>query len=111
MLTFESYKLLRAIRKMENATIFVNDDPHYINVSSYFDDNDIYVTKQHAVDFLVKEGYLNRDGCFLFVTHNGWHIPEITLNKFLSFCGRSILVPILVSMVTAYLVSRYFPHY
>lgn len=111
MLTFESYKLLRAVRKMENATIFVCNDPHYINVSSYTDEDDNYVTKQHVVDFLVQQGYLDQRGRFLFVTHRGWHVSEITLNKFLAFCGRSILVPILVSIVTAYLVSRYFPHY
>lgn len=111
MLTIESYRLLRAVRKMENPTIFANRDPYYINVSSYTDENDTYVTKQHVVDFLVQQGYLERKRCFLFVTHHGWRIPEITLNKFVAFFGRSILVPILVAFVTAYLVSRYFPQH
>ena len=111
MLTIESYKLLRAVRKMENPTIFANRDPHYINVSSYTDENDTYVTKQHVIDFLVQQGYIDKHGFFLFVTHHGWHIPETTWNKFMAFCGRSILVPILVSFVTAYLVSRYFPQH
>lgn len=59
--------------------------------------------------YLHEKGFVKLEGneSFCKVTHAGWHYWQISASLFLSFLGRSIITPILVSIATT-LVTIWF---
>lgn len=46
--------------------------------------------------------------CIIQLTHTGWHLSQLLLWKFLCFLGKSVLVPIVVSIITTIITLRFF---
>ena len=60
-----------------------------------------YAGELHGiVDFLIRQGYLAKDGEMYHLTHEGLHYRRIRFLEIRDFFYRSILTPIAVSFVT-----------
>lgn len=69
-------------------------------------DNMLHDLERHGyLEILPKEADDTSDHVHL--THRGYHPLQIWWNKFCTFLFRSILVPIIVAIVTAYLTVKF----
>lgn len=120
MLTFQTYKLLNRIKLLKKPYILETPaSPKFygqVLISDYelfdyeyfknmvYEDIDINVPREQ-LNFLINEGYINlsSNDKFIEVTHKGLHHWQISLIEFAKFLARSVLTPIVVSVITAYL--------
>ncbi len=116
MLTFQSAKLLYNLRQINNPYIF--DTNNFENQalivdfnslkfvkSSYYtyDESTSFVARLDELNYLEDNGYIKTKKNLIAFTHKGYRPFQISTTKFLSFVGKSIVTPIIVSMLTAYL--------
>ena len=120
MLTIQTYKLLNQIKRLKKPYILETpQSPKFYGqflISDYelFDyeyfKNMVYedigiIAPSEQLDFLINEGYINlvSNDNFIEVTHKGLHHWQISIIDFGKFLARSVITPIVVSVITAYL--------
>lgn len=116
MLTIQSAILLYKLNQMNNPYVFdtnalenqaliVNYKTLKFVKSSYYtyDKSSSLVARLDELEYLKENSYIKIGDSFITFTHKGYRYIEIPLLKFLSFLSRSIITPIIVSIITAYL--------
>lgn len=116
MLTFESAVLLHNLKQIDNPYIFDTNDLEnqalivnyktlkFVKSSYYtYDESSSLVARLDELEYLKENAYIKINNSFITFTHKGYRYIEIPLLKFLSFLGKSIITPIIVSIITAYL--------
>ena len=120
MLTFQTYKLLNQIKRLKKPYILETPkSPKFygqVFISDYelfnyeyfkdmvYEDIDIKVPREQ-LNYLINEGYINlvSNDKLIEVTHKGLHHWQISIIDFCKFLARSVITPIVVSVITAYL--------
>lgn len=115
MLTIQTYKLLKDIKNLEQPYILqISNSYTKLIISDYklfnydyfeksFYKNGVeFETTYEQLEYLINEGYikLEYDDKFIVVTHKGLHHWQISLIDFCHFLGKSVIVPILVTIAT-----------
>lgn len=116
MLTFQSAILLHKLKQIDNPYVFdinalenqaliVNYKTLKFVKSSYYiyDEPSSFVARLDELEYLEDNAYIKIIDNSITFTHKGYRHFQIPFLKFLSFLGRSIITPIVVSMITAYL--------
>lgn len=113
MLTIQTYKLLKDLKKLEQPYILQISNSYteliisdygllnYLHFKNSYDGIE-FVTTYEQLEYLINEGYikLEYDDKFIVVTHKGLHHWQISLIDFCHFLGKSVIVPILVTIAT-----------
>lgn len=115
-MTIQSKRLLRKIKKAqidESGEVFVCESKDYIETAGELSDPCVrvgipeYSTSIHSVlSYLEAQGLIEVSGTYqvyVKATHAGWHLGQTRVTKALQFLTASIIVPIAVSAVTAFL--------
>ena len=119
-MTFQSYSLLRKLRRCqqcEDYTIRIDPNKLEVEISSIYGQPVPVSLKryecrlQSMLTSLHEDGYLadppKLDRYYTRVPHAGWHVVQDVGRKVCAFLAESILVPIVVSIITAYLTVRF----
>ena len=125
MLTFQTLKLLKKLKKYENPVVINYDKKHkycYVteneNLTCYADNKfDItYIGERFKDDTLVfqvpfdemyyldHEDYIFINERKVIISHTAFHWKQFTVIKFLDFCYKSVFVPIIVSVLTYFVI-------
>ena len=122
MLTIQTYKLLKSLRKFKLPYIIetLDDGLAYrvverneLNYSSdyliptYNQDNFI-IARVDELEYLETESYLTIKDQDIRLLHKGYKSFQISLIGFTKFLGRSVITPIAVSFITALLTVLFF---
>lgn len=127
MLTFQTLKLLKKLMKFKNPIVLeygVKFKYCYVtefdNITYNSDNRTIYSVSRTFLDetkvnkvlfdemyYLDQQGYIVIENEEITVAHQGKHFIQFSFIKFCEFCYKSILVPILVAFITAYLTVRF----
>lgn len=118
-MTFQAYSLLRVLRRCqqcEDYTIRIDPNKLEVETSSIYGHPvsaslKRYKGRLHSMLVaLHKAGYLAdhpaREPYYTQIPHAGWHVVQDVGRKVCAFLAKSILVPIVVSIITAYLTAR-----
>lgn len=121
-MTFQAYSLLRVLRRCqqhEDYEIRIDLNELKLETSNMYSpvlsaSLERYEGRLHSMlTSLHESGYLvdppDHGWYFTRVTHAGWHVFQDVSRKFCAFLAESILVPIAVSIITAYLTVRFGP--
>lgn len=116
MLTIQSAILLYKLNQMNNPYVFDTNDLEnqaiivnyktlkFVKSSYYtYDESSTFVARLDELEYLKENSYIKVCDSFITFTHKGYRYFQIPFLKFLSFLGKSIITPIVVSMITAYL--------
>lgn len=116
MLTLQTAVLLHYLNQLDNPYVF--DSNALVNQalivdyktlkfvkSSYYtyDKPSSFVVRLDELEYLEENAYIKIIDNSITFTHKGYRYFQIPFLKFLSFLGKSIITPIIVSMITAYL--------
>lgn len=121
MLTFQSAILLYKLNQIDNPYVFDTNDLEnqalivnsktlkFVKSSYYtYDQSCSFVARLDELEYLKENTYIKIIDNSIVFTHKGYRYFQIPFLKFLSFLGRSIITPIIVSMITAYLTVLFF---
>lgn len=116
MLTIQSAILLYKLNQVDNPYVFDTNDLEnqalivnyktlkFVKSSYYtYDEFSSLVARLDELEYLEENAYIKINNSFITFTHKGYRYFEIPLLKLLSFLGKSIITPIIVSIITAYL--------
>lgn len=116
MLTIQSAILLYKLNQIDNPYVFDTNDLEnqalivnyktlkFVKSSYYtYDKASSLVARLDELEYLEENAYIKINNSFIIFTHKGYRYIEIPLLKLLSFLGKSIITPIIVSIITAYL--------
>lgn len=116
MLTIQSAILLYKLNQVDNPYVFDTNDLEnqalivnyktlrFVKSSYYtYDEPSSLVARLDELEYLEDNAYIKINNSFIIFTHKGYRYIEIPLLKLLSFLGKSIITPIIVSIITAYL--------
>ena len=122
MLTYQTYKLLRTLRKFKIPYIYesldgnlkcriVEKEELYLKnndlVFSYNRDN-FLIARVDEIKYLESESYITINKRNIEFTHKGYRHFQISLIDLGKFLGRSVITPIVVSFITALLTVLFF---
>ena len=122
MLTHQTYKLLKSLRTFKLPYIIENlDDGLAYRVverneldfrsgsllPTYNQDNFI-IARVDELEYLQTESYLTIKGQDIKLLHKGYKSFQISLIDFGKFLGKSVVTPIVVSFITAFLTVLFF---
>lgn len=127
MLTFQTFMLLKNLMKFKNPVVLgygikfkyccvtESDNITYnsdnkINHSvlrTFLDETKVSKFLFDEMYYLEQQGYIVIENEEITVAHQGKHFVQFSFIKFCEFCYKSILVPILVAFITAYLTVRF----
>ena len=117
MLTFQTYKLLKSLRNyklpyiietlddglsyrvVERNVLTQENDSFFL---TYNKDNYI-IARVDELQYLESESYITIDNQDIKFLHKGYRPFQISLIDFCHFLARSVITPIVVSVITAYL--------
>lgn len=117
MLTFQTYKLLKSLRTFKLPYIYesLDDGLSYRIVErkeldltddslffTYNQDNYI-IARVDELQYLESKSYISIDNQDIKFLHKGYRPFQISLIDFCHFLTRSVITPIVVSVITAYL--------
>lgn len=117
MLTFQTYKLLKSLRTFKLPYIYesLDDGLSYRIVErkeldltddslffTYNQDNYI-IARVDELQYLESESYITIENQDIKFLHKGYRPFQISLIDFCHFLARSVITPIVVSVITAYL--------
>lgn len=122
MLTIQTYKLLKSLRHFKLPYIFesLDDGLSYriverkeldlANDSLFFTYNhDNYIlARVDELKYLESESYITIENHDIEFLHKGYRPFQISLIDFGKFLARSVITPIVVSVITAYLTVLFF---
>lgn len=122
MLTYQTYKLLKSLRSFKIPYIYESLDGNlqyriiekeelgfksdYL-VYSYNKDNFI-IANVDEINYLESESYITIHKRNINFTHKGYRYFQISLIDFGKFLGKSVITPIVVAFITAYLTVLFF---
>lgn len=119
MLTIQSAILLYKLNQVDNPYVFDTNDLEnqalivnyktlkFVKSSYYtYDESSSLVARLDELEYLKENSYIKISDSFITFTHKGYRYIEIPLLKLLSFLGKSILVPIIVTIITDYFLNR-----
>ena len=119
MLTLQTLILLKKLRKLENPYILsigdyaakLSKSPQMIrdaNGNNYYDYHDEYVftARIEVLNRLLENSYIYTKDKEIFFTHKGYRYFQISAQALISFLGRSIVTPIIVSMITSLITIK-----
>ena len=109
-------RLLKAVQRTEDNFVRLDFDSQIAKTAnSPNKERSVAPFSPHLVSILRD---LEKQGCVRFmapntcrpvqVTHAGWHLFQFSVFEFLRFLGRSVLVPIIVSIITTIITVRFF---
>lgn len=127
MLTFQTLKLLKKLMKFknpivldygvefkyccvtesDNVTYNSNNKITYSVLRTFLDEKNVDKVLFDEMYYLEQQGYIVIENEKITVAHQGKHFIQFSFIKFCEFCYKSILVPILVAFITAYLTVRF----
>lgn len=122
MLTLQTYKLLKSLRifKLPYIIETLDDGLAYRVVErneldfrsdsllpTYNQDNFI-IARVDELEYLQTESYLTIKGQDIRLLHKGYKSFQISLIGFINFLARSVVTPIVVSFITAFLTVLFF---
>lgn len=122
MLTYQTYKLLKSLRTFKVPYIYesLDDNLEYriiekeeLNLKgsdlifSYNKDNFI-IAQVDEINYLESESYITIHERNINFTHKGYRYFQISLIDFGKFLGKSVITPIVVAFITAYLTVLFF---
>lgn len=115
-MTIQSYLFLRKLKKAqitENGTVYFNEEKMTMSVEHKANEPyvDIDISKyensiKSIVDYLRGHNLViapaaNHGLSYVKVTHEGWRATQVQIGKLIRFLTASVLVPIVVSAITA----------
>lgn len=116
MLTIQSAILLYKLNQVNNPYVFDTNDLEnqalivnyktlkFVKSSYYtYDVPSSFVARLDELEYLEENSYIKINDSFITFTHKGYRYIEIPILKLLSFLGKSVITPIIVSIITAYL--------
>lgn len=119
MLTIQSAILLHNLKQidnpyvldtnnLENQVLIVNYKTLKFVKSSYYtyDEPSSLVARLDELKFLKENEYLEIDNNSIVFTHKGYRPYQISSINLCNFLDKSILVPIIVTIITDYLLNR-----
>lgn len=119
MLTIQSAILLHNLKQidnpyvldtnnLENQILIVNYKTLKFVKSSYYtyDEPSSLVARLDELKFLKENEYLEIDNNSIVFTHKGYRPYQISSINLCNFLNKSILVPIIVTIITDYLLNR-----
>lgn len=119
MLTIQSAILLHKLKQidnpyvfdtnnLENQAIIVNYKTLKFVKSSYYtyDESSSLVARIDELKFLKENEYIEIDDNSIIFTHKGYRPYQISFINLCNFLNKSILVPIIVTILTDYFLNR-----
>ena len=119
MLTFESAVLLHKLKQidypyvfdtndLENQALIVNYKTLKFVKSSYYtyDESSSLVARIDELEYLKENSYIKIGDSFITFTHKGYRPYQISSINLCNFLNKSILVPIIVTIITDYLLNH-----
>ncbi|WP_308748473.1 hypothetical protein [uncultured Anaerococcus sp.] len=119
MLTFESAVLLHNLKQIDNPYIFDTNDLEnqalivnyktlkFVKSSYYtYDQSCSLIARIDELKFLKENEYLEIDNKSITFTHKGYRPYQISFINLCNFLNKSILVPIIVTILTDYFLNR-----
>ena len=71
------------------------------------DENLSLKIKIDELNYLIENNYISIDKNSIFIKHEGYHLFQIAIIKFFKFLYRSILTPIIVTILTTILLNYF----
>lgn len=119
MLTFESAVLLHNLKQIDNPYIFDANNLEnqalivdyktlkFVKSSYYtYDKSSSFVARLDELEYLEENSYIKIDDSFIIFTHKGYRPYQISSINLCNFLNKSILVPIIVTIITDYLLNH-----